>query len=93
MVLQNAGSPGGRAYPIAFLRWPGTAHPAAQCTHGTGAAEEQGSSSPRRRGNEDLDTAVLELSLWKPFPHSVESSVYGELPHTHGERIKKPGHR
>ena len=41
MVLQNAGSPGGRAYPIAFLRWPGTAHPAAQRPrHHPGGGEE-----------------------------------------------------
>ena len=58
MVLQNAGYPGGRAYPIAFLRWPGTAHPAAQRPPGTTQAEGRRSSSPRRRENEVMGTTV-----------------------------------
>ena len=49
MVLQNAGYPGGGGpTPIAFLRWPGTAHPAAQRTP----------APPRRRGGDCLHTAA-----------------------------------
>ena len=51
-------TPGGRAYPHSVPPVAQYCTPRRTAYHGTGAAEEQGSSSPRRRGNEVMGTTV-----------------------------------
>ena len=58
MVLQNAGYPGGEGLPHSVPPVARYCTPRRTAYHGTGAAEEQGSSSPRRRGNEVMGTTV-----------------------------------
>ena len=49
---------GGMAYPHSVPPVAQYCTPRRTAYHGTGAAEEQGSSSPRRRGNEVMGTTV-----------------------------------